>query len=105
VPGHTTQGDLAWRLPLHPGYRKQLDSKTADLSSTGGEGAQGGAILAALYLQEFVKASVNSWMHIDTGGWTVGSSAGPGRPEGGEPLLLRSLVEMLRLRYGKASSS
>lgn len=44
-------GEHLWRLPLHAGYRKMLDSKVADIGSTGGEGAQGGAILAALFLQ------------------------------------------------------
>jgi hypothetical protein len=52
-----SQGDAVWRLPLHTPYRKALESKVADICSTGGEGAQGGAILAALFLQEFVKAA------------------------------------------------
>ena len=51
------QADPVWRLPLHPGYRKLIDSKVADVSSTGPEGGQGGAIIAALFLQEFVKAA------------------------------------------------
>lgn len=48
------QADPVWRLPLHQPYRKFLDSKVADISSTGGEGL-GGAITAALFLKEFVK--------------------------------------------------
>ena len=48
------EGDPLWRLPLFKGYRKALDSKVADISSTGSEGSPG-AITAALYLQEFVK--------------------------------------------------
>jgi leucyl aminopeptidase len=45
------EGEHLCRLPLHAAYRKQLESKVADISSTAGEGAQGGAILAALFLQ------------------------------------------------------
>lgn len=57
---HLLQGDPLWRLPLYAPYRKLLDSKVADLSSTGGEGAQGGAIIAALFLQ--VRATLGGLM-------------------------------------------
>jgi hypothetical protein len=64
-----------WRLPLWPGYRKMLDSKVADLGSTGEPGAAG-SITAALFLQEFAKAAP-SWVHIDTAGG-LGARAGWG---------------------------
>lgn len=55
-----------WRLPLWPGYRKMLESKVADIGSTGEPGAAG-SITAALFLQEFAKAAPR-WLHIDTAG-------------------------------------
>ncbi|KAL6759129.1 hypothetical protein V8C86DRAFT_2582520 [Haematococcus lacustris] len=94
------QADPVWRLPLHAPYRKTLDSKVADLCSTGGDGAQGGAILAALYLQEFVEAAP-SWVHIDTPAWATGAVSGPGRPEGGDTQALRALLACLIRKYSE----
>jgi len=69
--------------------------QVADMSSTGGEGGPG-AIVAALYLQEFVK-DVPRWVHIDTGAYN--SSTRDGRPEGGEAIGLRALWRFLVKRY------
>lgn len=86
------QDDPMWRLPLWLPYRKLLDSKTAELSSTG-ESPFAGAITAALFLADFVPERVR-WAHVDTYAWNSG--ARPGRPEGGEVLLLRALFGALR---------
>jgi leucyl aminopeptidase len=53
-----------WRLPLDHRYREQLKSDTADLSNIGGQYA--GAILAALFLNEFVDGT--PWGHLDIAG-------------------------------------
>src|SRR5690606_22805946 len=45
--------DPLWRLPLHRPYRRQLDSRVADLNNIS-SGPFGGAIIAALFLREFV---------------------------------------------------
>jgi Cytosol aminopeptidase family, catalytic domain len=74
-----------------------LRMQVADINSCG-EGGLAGAITAALFLQEFVKDTC--WLHIDTMGYTVSSSAGPGRPEGGEALAIRALYRFLLERYG-----
>ena len=91
--------DPMWRLPLHQPYRKMLDSKVADIYSCS-EGGYGGAITAALFLQEFVKQAP-AWVHIDTMGYNQSSK--PGRPEGGEALALRGMFEFLRRRYSSAA--
>lgn len=78
-----------------------LDSKVADIGSTG-EPGQAGAITAALFLSEFAKQAP-AWVHIDTAGWVFGSSSGPGRPEGGEALGLRALWRFLQARYAAQS--
>lgn len=50
-----------WELPLHQGYRSQLDSTIADMTNMGGVNA--GSITAALFLQEFVDGI--PWAHVD----------------------------------------
>lgn len=88
-------GDLIWRLPLHAPYRKMMDSPLADIKSCAA-GPYGGAIHAALYLQEFVDHK--PWLHIDFMGYNVAAS--PGRPEGGEPMGMRALFHYLLRRFG-----
>ena len=53
--------ERVWRLPLDDRYKDQLKSNIADLSNIGGSFA--GAILAALFLNEFVDDV--PWGHID----------------------------------------
>ena len=91
-----SQFDPLWRLPLWKNYRKQLDTANADLSNDP-DSAYGGAITAALYLQEFVSITT-SWLHIDMMAWNV--STKPGRPQGGEAMAIRTLYALLRKRYG-----
>ena len=58
-------GEYMWELPLHQPYAKQLESVVADSSNMGGK--YGGSILAALFLQKFVREGA-SWAHIDIAG-------------------------------------
>lgn len=88
-------GDPVWRLPLWRPYRKLLNSTVADINNVS-EGGFGGAITAALYLQEFVSEDT-PWAHFDIMAWNV--SASPGRPVGGEAQGLRAVFEMLEKRY------
>ena len=81
------EDDPMWRMPLWPAYRRLLDSKIADLNNVS-EGPQGGAITAALYLQEFVAPGI-PWAHLDVMAWN--NRARPGRPEGAEAQTLRAL--------------
>lgn len=89
--------DPLWRLPLWSGYRRMLDTPNADLSNDPDSG-YGGAITAALYLNEFV-STTTAWIHIDMMAWNVKSR--PGRPIGGEAMAIRALYSMIRERYGK----
>ena len=57
-------GEKIWRLPLPEEYRPQLDSTVADLKNIG-SGPFGGALIAGLFLREFV-ADI-PWAHIDLG--------------------------------------
>jgi leucyl aminopeptidase len=55
-----------WRLPLDDErLRKKIKSDIADVVNTGGR--TGGAITAAMFLQEFVGEEI-PWVHIDIAG-------------------------------------
>jgi leucyl aminopeptidase len=87
--------DPMWRLPLWRPYRKMLESKVADINNVS-EGGFGGAITAALYLQEFVRDKT-PWAHFDIMAWNLAGK--PGRPAGGDAQSLRAVFEMLEKRY------
>jgi leucyl aminopeptidase len=89
------EADPMWRLPLWPPYRKWLDSKVAEINSTG-ESAFAGPITAALFLSDFVSPAT-PWAHFDLFAWNP--SARPGRPEGGEAMTIRAIYRMLAERY------
>jgi leucyl aminopeptidase len=88
--------DPVWRMPLWPGYDRMLDSKVADLSSTG-SGGMAGSVTAALFLKRFVADGIPH-AHFDIYGWVP--MGRPGRPEGGEPQAARLTFELLQRRYG-----
>ena len=89
--------DPMWRMPLFAGYRRLLDSKVADINNAPGV-PFGGAITAALYLQEFVPADV-PWAHFDMMAWNNASR--PGRPEGGEAQAARAIFTTIERRIRK----
>ena len=83
--------DPVWRLPLWEGYKHLIESNVADLSSTGST-PFGGAITAALFLENFIEGDI-PWAHIDL--MAYNTRARPGRPEGGEAQAIRGLYAML----------
>ena len=62
-------GERHWPMPTDEEYKEQNKSDVADIKNTGGR--WGGAITAALFLQEF--AGETPWVHLDI--------AGPSRAE------------------------
>lgn len=88
--------DVFWRLPLHAPYRKMLDSSIADLANAS-DSSYAGAITAALFLKEFVPNDI-PWAHFDLMAWNLKTQ--PGRPEGGEAMVLRAVFGWLEERYG-----
>jgi len=60
-----TSGDKTWRMPLEESYNDQLKSKLADMTNCGTK--YGGAITAALFLQNFVDKE-KPFCHIDIAG-------------------------------------
>ena len=90
------EDDPMWRMPLYKPYRRLIDSKIADLNNVS-DGPQGGAITAALYLNEFVDPAV-PWAHLDVMAWNNRSR--PGRPEGAEAQTLRAVYAHIAERFG-----
>ena len=88
--------DPMWRLPLWRPYRKMIDSKVADINNVA-ESPHAGAIIAALYLQEFVDPGI-PWAHLDVMAWNPQSR--PGRPEGAEATALRALYAHIAQQFG-----
>jgi leucyl aminopeptidase len=58
-------GDHLWRFPLHPRYRRYVDSRYADMKNSS-DLREGGAVLAAEFLKEF--AGKGPWAHLDIAG-------------------------------------
>jgi leucyl aminopeptidase len=58
-------GDLTWPFPLHPRYRRYVDSAYADMKN-GSTLREASPALAAEFLQEF--AGEGPWAHVDMAG-------------------------------------
>lgn len=93
--GKTVQ-DPVWPMPLYAPYKDMLKSDIADLSNCS-PSPYGGAITAALYLQEFVSRD-RQWLHFDVMAWNL--RALPGRPIGGEAVAVRAVYSLLAERFG-----
>jgi leucyl aminopeptidase len=65
VEAGRSSGDLVWPLPLHPRYRRYIDSAFADMKN-GSTLRQASPALAAEFLQEF--AGDGPWCHVDMAG-------------------------------------
>ncbi len=63
--------ERVWRMPLGPEYDKLIESRNADMKNIGGR--HGGAIIAAQFLQRFVKDT--PWAHLDIAGTALGAPA------------------------------
>ena len=88
-------GEDFWQLPIPRETRGKLDSKVADLRSTGTD-RYGGALVAAAFLREFVPAGT-PWAHLDIAGpaFFDGSPYGYVAP-GGTGVAVRTLIELAR---------
>jgi leucyl aminopeptidase len=85
-------GDHAWPWPLHPRYRRLLESRVADLRNSSGK-PFGYPIFAATFLERF--AGEGPWAHVDMLGPALldearGDMFGPGATGYG----VRMLVEL-----------
>ena len=87
--------DPIWQLPLFQNYQLLFESKIADVMNSS-PSAYAGAIVAALFLQYFVKPEIN-WLHFDIMAWNIGNQ--PGKPEGGEAMGVLAVGQYLMDKY------
>jgi leucyl aminopeptidase len=84
-------GEKLWQLPLVKEYREMIRSNVADMKNIGG--AHGGAITAALILQEFVNDV--PWAHLDIAGPAFAEFDQAICPKGGTGFGVRTLLKFL----------
>jgi len=65
VAAGEASGDHAWPFPMHPRYRRYVDSSYADMKNSS-DLREGSPVLAAEFLQEF--AGEGLWAHADIAG-------------------------------------
>jgi leucyl aminopeptidase len=92
--GQATQ-ERVWRMPLGGEYDKLIDSKNADMKNIGGR--YGGAIIAAQFLQRFVKDT--PWAHLDIAGTALGSPSNEINQSWGSGFGVRLLDRLVRDNY------
>jgi leucyl aminopeptidase len=92
--GQATQ-ERVWRMPLGPEYDKLIDSRNADMKNIGGR--YGGAIIAAQFLQRFVKDT--PWAHLDIAGTAMGAVASEINQSWGSGFGVRLLDRLVRDHY------
>jgi leucyl aminopeptidase len=100
LAAHLTQAGVAtqerlWRMPLGPEYDKLIDSKNADMKNIGGR--YGGAIIAAQFLQRFVKDT--PWAHLDIAGTAMGAPSSEINQSWGSGFGVRLLDRLVRDHY------
>lgn len=89
-------GEPVWQLPMFPEYAQQIKGTVGDIKNVG-EGRWGGAITAAKLLEEFVADT--PWTHIDIAGPAFLEKPKPWLDTGGSGALVRTLVELVRMKY------
>ena len=87
-------GERCWPLPLWDEYRRQIDSKVADIVNVGGR--PGGSITAGAFLREFVGNC--NWAHLDIAGTAYGEGKLSYQRKGAAGFPTRLLVEWVRSR-------
>lgn len=85
-------GEKIWPLPLVKEYKELLKSPVADLKNVS-KSKYGGAITAALFLQEFVGET--PWVHLDISGPAFAEKETPLVPQGGSGFGVRTILEFL----------
>ncbi|HEY4727813.1 MAG TPA: leucyl aminopeptidase [Actinomycetes bacterium] len=87
-------GEPTWRLPLPPEYHKEIESDVADLKNVGDR--YGGALVAGLFLQEFVDD--RPWAHLDIAGPARAESEDGYLGKGSTGVAVRTLLSWLERR-------
>lgn len=87
-------GEQFWQLPLPEELRPSLDTAVADIANIGER--MGGALVAGLFLKEFIAEEL-PWLHLDIAGVELNNGKAHGHtPVGATGVAVRSLIEMAR---------
>lgn len=84
-------GERVWRMPLYEEYKDKLRSDVADMKNTGGR--LGGAITAAMFLQEFIGKI--PWAHLDIAGTAFHEESKRYQPKYATGVGVRLVVSLL----------
>lgn len=85
-------GEPIWRLPLTKAYKKQIESKVADIKNVGDR--WGGAITASAYLSNFVDKT--PWAHLDIAGTAWDFTEKSYIPKGPSGIGVRTFLNLIR---------
>ncbi len=85
-------GEGFWRMPLIEEYKECLEHSVADIDNVGNRG-NSGAVMAALFLQEFVSDSVK-WAHLDIAGCGLYTKTHKCCTPGGSGFAVQTLVQL-----------
>ena len=86
-------GEKIWPMPLEDEYRDLVKSDVADLRNIA-KNRYGGAVTAALFLEEFVDKT--AWAHFDIAGPAFEEKETPVNPKGGVGFGVRLLLNWLK---------
>ncbi len=92
-------GERVWRMPLYDDYRSDIDSEIADVKNTGPR--WGGAIMAALFLRDFIPDG-QPWAHLDIAGPARADSDYDEVAKGGTGVAARTMLRWIEAR-GRAT--
>jgi leucyl aminopeptidase len=87
-----SSGEDMWHMPFYDAYESEIASDVADLKNRGA--AYGGAIIAALFLRNFVGEKI-AWAHLDIAGTARAESSTDESPKGGTGTPTRTLLRWL----------
>jgi leucyl aminopeptidase len=87
------EGEPVWPLPLPPDMRQALDSEVADIKNISAN-RWGGALIAGVFLQEFVGAGI-PWAHLDIAGPADAADDDGESRKGGTGFGVRTLLHLL----------
>ncbi len=94
-------GDLMASLPFNKHLRKLIKSEIADISNCSSS-RYGGAITAAMFLDEFVaEENKQKWAHLDIAGPAYVEKSWDYNPHGASGAPVRTIVEFLKKCEGK----
>jgi len=85
-------GEKVWELPLEKEYKELNKSEIADVANIPNT-RYGGALTAALFLEEFVDGK--AWAHLDIAGPAFASKSGDLWPKGGTGHGVRTVLNLL----------